>query len=66
MRETIVLRDKDHDDDKSSDIKYEDTPTTMRMRKVVDDYNEMMQRHHVDVASLRKPIFVRESVDAEG
>ena len=65
-RETIILRDKDHNDDKSSDIKYEDTPTTMRMRKVVEDYNEMMQRHHVDVASLRKPVFVRESVDAEG
>ena len=65
-RETILLRDKGHDDEKSSNIKYEDTPTTMRMRKVVEDYNEMMQRHHVDVASLRKPVFVRESVDAEG
>ena len=65
-REAIILRDKGHDDEKSSNIKYEDTPTTMRMRKVVDDYNDMMQRHHVDVASLRKPVFVRDSVDAEG
>lgn len=31
-RETIILRNKGHDDEKSFDIKYEDTPTTMRMR----------------------------------
>ena len=36
------------------------------MRKVVESYNEMMQRHHVDVASLRKPIYLREHTNEHG
>ena len=36
------------------------------MRKVVESYNAMMQRHHVDVASLRKPIYVREHTNEHG
>ena len=65
-QETILLRDKDTDDDKSVNIKYDDTPATISMRKVVESYNEMMQRHHVDVASLRKPIYVREHTNEHG
>lgn len=65
-QETILLRDKDTDDDKSINIKYDDTPATIRMRKVVESYNAMMQRHHVDVASLRKPIYVREHTNEHG
>ena len=65
-RETIVLRDKDADDENTVSIKYEDTPATIRMRKVVESYNKMMQQHHVDVASLRKPIFVREHTSEKG
>ena len=65
-RETIVLRDKDASDKKSVNIKYEDTPTSIRMRKVVESYNEMMLKHHVDVASLRKPFYVREDIDEQG
>ena len=65
-RETILLRDKDAEDENTVSIKYEDTPTTMRMRKVVESYNEMMLKHHVDVASLRKPIFEREHTNEKG
>ena len=65
-RETIVLRDKDASDKKSVNIKYEDTPASIRMRKVVESYNEMMLNHHVDVASLRKPIYVREHTSEKG
>ena len=65
-QETILLRDKDTDDVKSVNIKYDDTPATISMRKVVESYNEMMQRHHVDVASLRKPIYVRENTNEHG
>jgi hypothetical protein len=36
------------------------------MRKVVESYNEMMLNHHVDVASLRKPFYVREDIDEQG
>jgi hypothetical protein len=60
------LRDKDAEDENTVSIKYEDTPTTMRMRKVVESYNEMMLKHHVDVASLRKPIFEREHTNEKG
>jgi hypothetical protein len=65
-RETILLRDKDADDENTVSIKYEDTPATISMRKVVESYNEMMQEHHVDVASLRKPFYVREDIDEQG
>jgi len=65
-RETILLRDKDADSESTLSIKYEDTPATIRMRKVLESYNEMMQRHHVDVASLRKPIYVREHTNDKG
>ena len=65
-QETILLRDKDTDDEKSVNIKYDDTPVIIRMRKVVESYNEMMQRHHVDVASLRKPIYMREHTSEHG
>jgi hypothetical protein len=65
-QETILLRNKDANDEKSVNIKYEDTPATTRMRKVVESYNEMMLKHHVDVASLREPIFVREHKNEKG
>ena len=65
-RETILLCDKDAEDENTVSIQYEDTPTTMRMRKVVESYNEMMLKHHVDVASLRKPIFEREHTNEKG
>ena len=38
-QETILLRDKDTDDDKSVRVNYDDTPATIRMRKVVESYN---------------------------
>ena len=61
-QETIVLRDN-----AGVPIKeYEDTASSIQMRKVVESYNEMMLKHHVDVASLRKPIFMRERTNEKG
>lgn len=60
-QETIILRKKGDDDaGKASDIEYEDTPLTKKMRAEVEAYNNMMQRHYVDVASLREPFIYRE------
>ena len=61
-RETIVLRDNAGVPVKD----YEEIPAVIRMRKVVESYNEMMLKHHVDVASLRKPIHVREHTSEKG
>ena len=61
-QETIVL--KDHAGVPVKD--YEEIPAVIRMRKVVESYNEMMLKHHVDVASLRKPIFEREHTNEKG
>jgi len=61
-QETIVLRDN-----AGAPVKdYEEIPAVIRMRKVVESYNEMMLKHHVDVASLRKPIYVREHTSEKG
>jgi len=65
-RETILLRDKDVNEEKSLNIKYDDNHSIIRMRKVVESYNEMMLRHHVDVASLRKIPYIREHLSGEG
>jgi hypothetical protein len=61
-QETIVLRDNAGVPVKD----YEEIPAVIRMRKVVESYNKMMQQHHVDVASLRKPIFVRAHTNEKG
>ena len=61
-QETIVLRDNAGVPVKD----YEEIPAVIRMRKVVESYNEMMLKHHVDVASLRKPIFEREHTNEKG
>jgi hypothetical protein len=61
-QETIVLRDNAGVPVKD----YEEIPAVIRMRKVVESYNDMMLKHHVDVASLRKPIFVREHTNEKG
>ena len=60
-RETVILRD-----DNNADIPYSDSAKTLRIKSVVDTYNAMMKRHHVDVASLRKPVFIREETDHTG
>jgi hypothetical protein len=65
-RETVLLRDKDVDEEKTINIKYDDNPSIIRMRQVVESYNELMLRHHVDVASLRKIPYIREHLNDEG
>ena len=60
-KETVILRDENN-----ADIPYPDSAKTLRIKRVVDAYNAMMKRHHVDVASLRKPVFIREETDQKG
>ena len=53
-RETIILRD----DDKNDVEEYEDTPETHRMRTLMTDYNALLDRTHVDICTLNKPVIV--------
>jgi hypothetical protein len=53
-RETIILRD----DNKNDVEEYEDTPETHRMRTLMTDYNALLDRTHVDICTLEKPIIV--------
>ena len=66
--ETIILRDKDDpEDEKAKDVEYKklglETPQVIQMRKEVEAYNTMMQRHYVDVVSLAEPILERETTN---
>jgi len=61
-QECIVLRNKEPDDDKASDIPYVDTNLTHSMRHEVQAYNDMMTKHYVDVINLSEPYIVREKI----
>lgn len=49
-REYLKLRD-----DKKNDIEYDDTPGIIKMRKVLLDYNTLLEKTFIDVGSLDKP-----------
>ena len=49
-QETIRL----HDDDKAL-VEYQDTPTVIKMRKVLDQYNQLLFEHHIDLSNIDRP-----------
>ncbi|WP_425417162.1 hypothetical protein [Oricola indica] len=51
-RETIILRDVDSETGKKEEIEYEDTPDTLRMREMVEAYNDLLSRTFIDVPTL--------------
>jgi hypothetical protein len=51
-RETIVLKDED----KRPFENYQDTDQTKRMRQILFDYNNLLDRTHIDVATLDVPV----------
>ena len=59
-QECIILRDKGPDVLRATDLEYDDTNLTCLMRSEVKAYNNLMNRHYVDVATLQKPFIVRE------
>ncbi len=59
-QECIILRDKGPDVLRVTDLEYDDTNLTCLMRSEVKAYNNLMNRHYVDVATLQKPFIVRE------
>lgn len=66
--ETIILRDKDDpEEEKAKDVEYKklglETPQVIEMRREVEAYNTMMQRHYVDVVSLAEPMLERETTN---
>jgi IS1 family transposase len=63
MEETIILRDAPEDTDekdarktkrkrKKPNLEYDDTPETIRMRGVLNKYNELLNKSRLDVFSL--------------
>ena len=48
-RECIELRDYDEEKDKQVPVEYEDTPDTIRMRKDLIAYNNLIRDAHIDV-----------------
>ena len=50
-RETIVLRNE-----RKRDIPYTDTPTTIRMRSLLSDYNHLLVKTFIDIPDLNEPV----------
>ena len=65
-RECIILNDKDYDDDKTFPIAYSDTDATLRMRDILSSYNSLLEKTHVDIASLEEPVIWREVKTKQG
>ena len=55
-KETIILRDEKKN--KKKGIPYEDTPEIVRMRQLVRDYNQLLERTFVDMPKLNEPVIV--------
>ena len=65
-QECIILRDKGPDALRATDLEYEDTNLTCSMRSEVQAYNNLMNEHYVDVATLQEPFIVREVIPKRG
>jgi hypothetical protein len=67
MEETIILRDAPEESDKKNarkskkkpDMEYVDTAETIRMRGVLNKYNELLSKSRLDVFSLEVPYIDR-------
>lgn len=65
-QECIILRDKGPDAARATDLEYDDTNLTCSMRSEVQAYNNLMNKHYVDVATLQEPFIVREVIPKRG
>ena len=59
-QECIIIRDKGPDATRAKDLEYDDTNLTCSMRDEVKAYNDLINEHYVDVATLQEPFIVRE------
>ena len=74
MEETIILRAAPEKSNKKNarkskkklDIEYDDTPETIRMRGVLNKYNELLNKSRLDVFSLEVPYIDRNVKKEEG
>lgn len=53
-RVTVVLRDRDPDDEKAADLEYTPTDETRRMSGVLARYNALLSRTFIDVPTLQE------------
>ena len=54
-RLTVILREKDPDDEGNSDIEYEPTEETERMSAMLHKYNELLASTFIDIPTLQNP-----------
>ena len=59
-QECIILRDKEPEALRTTNLEYDDTKLTWSMRYEVQAYNKLMNDHYVDVTTLQEPFVVRE------
>ena len=60
-QEVIILRDKDHDDNKSVDVEYKDSESIVSMRNDLKKYNELLFRTHIDICTAQYP-YIEKSI----
>ena len=65
-RECIILNEKDYDGSKTFPIEYKDTDTTHRMREILSSYNGLLEKTHIDIATLNEPIVWRQVRTRQG
>jgi hypothetical protein len=65
-RECIILNEKDYDGGKSSPIEYTDSDFTCRMREILSSYNSLLEKTHIDIATLEEPVILREVKTRQG
>jgi len=65
-RECIVLNEKDYDGDRTFPIEYTDTDSTRRMRDILSRYNCLLEKTHIDIATLEESVIWREVRTRQG
>ena len=65
-RGCIILNEKDYDRDKTFPIEYTDTDSTHRMREILSSYNSVLEKTHIDIATLEEPMIWREVRTRQG
>lgn len=51
-RLSVILRDKDADDEKAIDVEYEPNEQTTRMSALLASYNELLSKSYIDIPQL--------------
>ncbi|MBN16177.1 MAG: hypothetical protein CMJ15_13370 [Pelagibacterium sp.] len=54
-RETVVLRTRDPEDSRATDVEYEDTDETRRMAGMLARYNALLRSTFIDIPTLEGP-----------